>query len=324
MRLRSSSFLLLLVSLMLIIGLGASVVAANEYPSEPIRLISWPAPGGGTDLMARSFASVASDYFGVPVYVTHITGGAGIPGTLEAAQSPPDGYTGMILLQGPQLLQPHLMGKDAVPLTIDSFEYIGQFNDAPLGITVRADAPYDTLEEFIAYVREADRFFYAHSPNIPHIAAEAFAIAADIEMLAISHPGGAPAIADLLGGHVGMVPQPIDDLLDYIEEGDLKVLAVFSQERMEQLPEVPTAIEYGYDLEFGVWRGIALPQGTPPEIVEVWRENMKKICEDPSFIGLMRAQGAPIVYRSGEDLRKRMERDYMLFGELIEKMGLAH
>src|SRR5699024_6545212 len=222
--------------------------SAEEFPKNQIEVIVPFAAGGASDLVSRTIAQEMENELGVPVVITNKTGGSGATGLHAIKDAKPDGYT---IGYAPAELA-MLEGLELAEISPDSFETLGQLMTIPAAITVSADAPYDTLDEFIAYAKDHPgevKIGNSGMGSIWHIAAAAFAQEVDVEVCHVPYDGAAPAVTALLGKHIDAVTVSPSEAISGINSGDLKVLAVMSQEPDVNVPDVPTMKDLGYDID---------------------------------------------------------------------------
>ena len=236
---------------------GAAAQAADSYPTKSIELVVSYQPGGGSDSTARAIADAARPLMPQSVVVLNRPGASGSIGWSYVAGSD-DGYR--LILMTPEMLVVPLMGIGKV--TVGDFQPIARFTDDPSSITVRADAPWRTAQEFIQYAKANPgkvTFSNAGNGTIPHVAAGAFAETIGAQLEHIPYNGSAPAIMGLLAGDVQATTVAYAELRQYVESGKLRTLAVMSEKRVAGL-DAPTLKELGHDLQFSVWRGLGLPR----------------------------------------------------------------
>lgn len=242
---------------------------AQAYPNKPLRVVVPFAPGGAVDTIARLVGGKMSEQMGQPVVVDNRPGASANLGAEMVAKAVPDGYT---LLMGSNGLATNVtlfpkLGFDARR----DFSYIVRIGYAPLVVVVHPEFPARTFRELIAQSKaQPGKFTYGTAGNgsSGHLAGEMLKIAAGIDVLHVPYKGGAPAIADLLGQRISMMPINPVEVLSHIRSGKLRVLAVGSDKRVAMLPDVPTVMEQGYaDYQATVWWGLVAPTGTPAEAV---------------------------------------------------------
>ncbi|NEU30130.1 tripartite tricarboxylate transporter substrate binding protein [bacterium LRH843] len=295
---------------------------AIDFPKKPVTLIVPYSAGGGTDAVARSLASSVEAHLGQSVGVVNKTGGGGAVGMGEGANSKADGYT-LTMVTVELTMLPHL---GLSPTTYEDFKPVAQFNFDPSSIAVAADAPYDTLEEFVAYAKEHPgkiRIGNGGTGANGHLAASAFEKSADVEFNHVPFDGSSPALTALLGGHVEAVSVQPPEALPYVQSGDMKILGIMTAERLDVLPDTPTFAEAGFDMgEVGVWRGVAVPKDTPDDVVAVLSEAFSKAAEEPAFIEFMENNGLGLKIQDANGFLKLMEDSNKLYSELIPSLDL--
>jgi tripartite-type tricarboxylate transporter receptor subunit TctC len=248
--------------------LWPAAVAAQPYPAKPIRLIV-PFPAGGpADLFGRALASGLSIELGQQVVIENRAGAGGLAGVEALAKSPPDGYT--IGINGAAALS-------TIPFIITKMPFDWQKDLALLTLVARVpevlvvhpSLGINTLAELVAYARANPRninYGSAGVGTITHLAAELLKTEAKIDLVHVPYRGAAPAVNDLIGGHVQMAVLDTPVLLPHIRAGTVKALAVTSQARSAALPDVPTTGEAGFaSVVSDNWYGLSAPAGMPPD-----------------------------------------------------------
>lgn len=301
--------------------LTASVAAAASYPSKQIELVVAYQPGGGSDNTARAVADEARNHFPQTVFVMNKPGASGSIGWSYVLSGKPDGYK--VLLMNPEMLFVPLMGIGKA--TIDDFQPVARFTDDPSSITVRADAPWNTIEEFIAYAKanpEAVTISNAGNGTIPHLAAAALSDSTGATFTHVPYQGSSPAIMGLMAGDVKATTVAYAELRQHVETGKLKTLAVMSAQRLPAIPQVPTFKERGHDLQFSVWRGIGLPKGAPEEALAAWREVARKVYETPAFQKSLVSQNLTLAWADTPEFTADIARQNEAFKTLMKKLNL--
>ena len=276
---------------------------ASNWPEKPINMIVAWAPGGGTDRVARSLANILSEKLGVPVPVLNRPGANGGVGHTTLAQARPDGYTiGFIT---PQLVTGPILG--LTTLTYKELTTLTLINNDPGAVTVKIDAPWNSLKEFIEHARKNPskvRIGNSGPGGTWHMVAVSLERVSGAKVIHMPYPGAAPAITDLLGGHIEAVTYSAAEVAPQIQNKLLRMLAVTANERMENFPDVPTAMEQGYDLDLGTWRGLAVPNNTPMEIREKLGKAIKESINDARFKEFMKREAFGIRYLDSEKFLK--------------------
>lgn len=298
---------------------GAAAQAADSYPTKSIELVVSYQPGGGSDSTARAIADAARPLMPQSVVVLNRPGASGSIGWSYVAGSD-DGYR--LILMTPEMLVVPLMGIGKV--TVGDFQPIARFTDDPSSITVRADAPWRTAQEFIQYAKANPgkvTFSNAGNGTIPHVAAGAFAETIGAQLEHIPYNGSAPAIMGLLAGDVQATTVAYAELRQYVESGKLRTLAVMSEKREAGL-DAPTLKELGHDLQFSVWRGLGLPRNAPREAVEKWRAVSRELATSPKFQETMTKQNLTPSYADTPAFVADIERQNQAVKTLMPKLNL--
>lgn len=294
----------------------------NSFPKKPVTIIVPSSAGGGTDSTARALASASEKYLGQSIGVVNKPGGSGAIGMTEGANAKPDGYT--VTMVFVELTMLHHLG--LTPLTHDQFKPIALVNLDPAALTVPADAPYDTLEEFIDYAKKHPgeiKIGNAGSGSIWHIAAESLAKSAGIEVNHVPFDGAAPAVTSLVGGHIDAVTVSPAEVKSQLDAGNLKTLAVMSDKRSDLIPDVPTFAEKGVKVEpIGTWRGLTVPKDTPDDVVKVLEQAFMKGAKEEEFKKFMQSNGLGISLKSPDEFEQLMKKNDSLFEGMIKDLGL--
>ncbi len=296
--------------------------AGADFPKKPITIVVPYSSGGGTDLQARALASVADKYFGQPGVVVKKPGGGGAVGAAYVAKSRPDGYTLLYAVPAVVVIKPFM---SKVPYKFEDLEPVMRVNDAPRILVVGSQQPWKTLEEFLAYAKANPgkvKYGSAGPGTTTHIAMEGFAYKAGIKLTHVPFKGCAKAIAAVLGGHVAMFGAIPSECFQYISSGKMRALAVFSEERLPELPDVPTLKEKGIDFSDSSTRALFVPKGTPPEIKAALHDGFKQTIEDKSFVALFKKLGEPISYMNGDEFNKILTQQKDFYGKVLEAIGL--
>ncbi|MFW6295452.1 MAG: Bug family tripartite tricarboxylate transporter substrate binding protein [Halanaerobium sp.] len=307
------------VLLMVFLLSAASVQAA--FPEKNITIIVPWGAGGGTDAVARVLANEAEEFTDVSINVENKTGGGGAVGHGQGARANPDGYT-VTLTTVELVIQPHI---EDVDYSYTDFRPIMQINLDPAAVTVQEDAEWDNIDELIEEAKESPGELLASGTatgGIWHLGKLALEAETGAEITWIPSEGMAPAVTDLMGGHVDLVTGSPGEVASQVEAGDLKMLAVMSEERVDGFPDVPTLKEEGIDVAIGTWRGLQVPADTPDEVVETLHEIFYQAFESEGFQNKMKDLGLGIIYRDPEEYAEFLENDYETFGELVEQFDL--
>jgi tripartite-type tricarboxylate transporter receptor subunit TctC len=293
-----------------------------DFPTKPIRLIMPYAAGGGSDVLARKLAENVSKYLpnNQTVVVENKAGGAGVIGTTELIGSKADGYTIEEAVNGVLTFQPHF-GK--ATYTYSDVKPIAGLTAVPNIMVVRADAPWNTLDEWLAYVKaNPGKFTYGTvgKGTFAHVAAEGVNKAAGLEMTVVQFDGGAPAITALMGGHVDGAALLATDAKSYVDSGDVKV--IYTTVETTMYPGAETPKSKGIDFETVAWTGLFAPKDTPDEIVQIISEAYKKTLEDPEVIKSFETMGYTPKYADAATYAKIIEDEFKSNETVLKSIGL--
>ena len=299
--------------------------AADNYPSKTITVICPWAAGGGTDRISRYIADQLQKELGKPGVVVNRTGGSGAVGHSAGALAKPDGHT--ITMITFELSTMHWMGIS--DLTWEDYEPVLQMNADAAAIIVRADAPWNNLQEFMddAQANPGKLTMSGTSTGGAwDLARAGFQLAADIPVEAIRWiptKGAAPSIVELLGGHIDAVCCSVPEAITQIEAGQLRTLAVMSDERLPDYPGMPTVKEAGVDWVAVGWRGLAVPKGTPAPILKTIIDACERIVTSPEYDAFMKKNGFSTEIRTGEAFAQFLADQDRQWKTVIEAAGYS-
>lgn len=288
---------LVLAGLLALAWLLPALAPAAGFPERDITLVVPWSPGGGTDTLARTLVKNGKKYFGVNITVVNRVGGTGVIGMDSVAKAKPDGYTvGVITFN---LSTYRLLGQSE--LSYRDFDLIALLNRSPAGLSVKADSQFKTLKEMVEYAtKNPGVVTVGHSgpAGAWHLAAAALTAKTGAKFTFVPFDGAAPTRTALVGGHISVAATGMDEVLQFYQTKQIRILAANSPARNPFFPEVPTVAEAGFPIESPIfdWRGLATVKGTPPEILKVLREGFKKATEDPDYIALMDKVTLPRTY----------------------------
>ena len=266
-------------------GAGTALVGApaaqaqSAWPTKAIRFVVPFAPGGTSEIVARSVAAELTKQLGHSVYVENKPGGAGVTAMSEVAKAAPDGYTIILSHVGTMAVNPYMLNnqpydvdKDFVPVTL--------LAKVPNVFVIHPDVPARNFKEFVQYVRKnPGKLNYGSAGNASagHLAMEYLKLVTGMYITHIPYRGTGPQLTDLLAGRTDASSAGMPALGAHIRAGKLRAIAVGTQQRIPALPDVPTVAEQGYkNFETSQWYGIHAPAGTPPEIVKRLQEECYK------------------------------------------------
>jgi tripartite-type tricarboxylate transporter receptor subunit TctC len=245
-------------------------VQAQDWPTRPLTMINPFAAGGPNDVLARLFAQRMGEVLGQPVIVENIGGAGGMNGADRVAKAPPDGYTFLQGTVGTQAQNQLLFKKPAYNSTTD-FAPVALIVEAPLVLVARKDMPAGNMKEFVAYARantDKMQFASAGTGSAIHLGCALMNMVTGLDIVHVPYRGANPAMQDLMSGRVDYLCDIITTAKPQIDAGTVKAVAILTKVRSPVLPEVPTAIEQGFDVEAYTWNAFFLPKGTPEAIVQ--------------------------------------------------------
>jgi tripartite-type tricarboxylate transporter receptor subunit TctC len=299
-------------------------VHAQTYPSKPVRLIVPYAPGGATDIIARAAAIELSKTLGQPVTVDNRPGAGGNLGSEMAAKSAPDGYTTVMSASSLHGITPFLYtklnydpNKDLAPVIV----FASFANVLVLNPGVKANS----VKELIALIKaQPGKLSYASSGSgsTIHMSGEMFKQLLGLDITHIPYKGSGPAVSDLMGGQVQMMFDNIPSAISHIRSGKLRALATTGPKRAAVLPELPTMIESGVPgFESTAWFGLAMPAGTPKEIIARMNADGQKAAKAPDFIKRMSDLGYEIVSGTPEQMAAMIQDEIRRWGPIVKASG---
>jgi tripartite-type tricarboxylate transporter receptor subunit TctC len=317
-----------MTALTAILAATFSVPAAGQspsYPTKPIRLIVPVAPGGNQDIVARAVAEPLARALGQQVLVESRPGVSATLGTRFVKTALPDGHT-LLTISNTFVRTPAVMA-DAGYDAIKDFVAVSQTADVPLVLVVNPALPVKTVQELIALAKRRPGEITSAASGVGstgHVATEAFSRRAGIRMLHVQYKGAAPAVVDLLGGHVMLRFDQVTTSLAHIRSGKLRALAVTSRTRSKVLPEVPTIEESGlkpfHDTTFN---GVVAPAGTPRAIVERVHTEIARAVAAPELRGKFGQQGIDLTAsRSPEEFGAFLRQQVEEFAVLAQEAGI--
>jgi len=314
----------LILSILLLLATGSIAGAQGAYPSRPVHLFVPFPPGGAVDIVARTLGDELARRWNGSIVVENRPGAGGMIATEAAAKAPPDGYTLIIVATG-HALNPHLYAR----LPYDSFKDftpITLIGTSPNMLLVRSDSQFKTLADLIAAARaHPGELSFGHAGNgtSPHLAGELLKYMAKIDITAVPYKGGAPALTDLIGGHVPMTFNNIPESIAQITAGTVRPLGVTTAKRSPVLPNVPTIAESGLPgFDTGVWGGMLAPAGLAPDLkAKLARDGMEAV-NAPAVKERLLALGATPIGGSPEEFAALIRADYEKWGPIIAAAGI--
>ena len=303
---------------------SAAATAEDTYPSRPVHiLVPYPA-GGGVDIVARSLGDELSKHWGQPVVIENRPGAGGVIASQAVATSPKDGYMLIVVASG-HATNPFLYAHLSYD-TFKDFTPISLLGSSPNILLVRADSPFKTLADLLAEARKKPgSLSYGHAGNgtSTYLAGELLKSLAKVDLTGIPYKGGAPAINDLLGGHLPISFNNAPESLGQITSGTLRALAVTTATRAPFLPNVPTMAEAGvpgYDT--AVWLGLLGPSNMPANVTGKIAKDTAEAMKSPVIKDRLIKLGATSIGSSPQEFGRLIKSDYDKWGPIIKAAGI--
>jgi len=316
-------FALTLATALVATTLAGAAARAEDYPVRPIRVVVPFGPGGPADVAARLIGNVLQESLGQPFVIENRTGAGGVIGTQEAAKSPPDGYT-LLMMSNTQTANESL-----VPLAQRKYELmrdlvpIAPVNYSDLVIVVHPDVAAKTLQDFIALAKsQPGKLNYASSgQGTPyHMAGELFKTMAGVDIVHVPYRNSGEARSGVIGGQVQMMIDAVPAMAPNIAEKQVRALATTGTARSSVLPDVPTVTEAGVPgYEATIWLGLMAPAGTPKPIIDKLNAAVSAFVKRPEILKLWREQGALPMSMSPEEFDKFLRNDIAKWAEVVKK-----
>ena len=269
--------------------------AQPAWPRQSIRFVVPFAPGGTSEIVARTVAVELTKQLGQTVFVDNKGGGAGIPAMLDVAKSTPDGHTLILGHVGSLAVNPYIFPNQPYDVNKD-FVAVTMLAKVPNLFVIHPDVPARNYKEFVAYVKKNPgqlNYGTAGNASAGHLAMEYLKLVEGMFMLHIPYRGTGPMLTDLLAGRTQATSAGLPALIPHIRSGKLRAIAVGTAQRLTQLPDVPTVAEMGHkDFETSQWYGILAPAGTPPDVVKRLQEESLKALKSNSVTERFAADSA--------------------------------
>jgi tripartite-type tricarboxylate transporter receptor subunit TctC len=307
------------------VGAGFGSWARAEYPDRAITMIVPFPPGGVADAVARPLAEALGRELRQSIVVENRGGAGGALGIGLAARAAADGHTLLLALSSISVLPEadRLLGR-AAQYRLEQFTPIARLTADPTVFVVRADAPWKTLEEFVADARrQPGRFNFGSSGNYGtmHVPMEMLKAQAGFHMTHIPFTGAGPAVTALLGGQVDALASGPASIVQQVRAGRLKALAHWGSGRLSSLPDVPSLTELGRPLQYAQWSGLYVQSGAPAEVVERLRAAVRKLAAEAAFQQAIARTGSPLQYQDAPEFAAYWKADVESMGAVVRRIG---
>lgn len=290
------------------------------YPERPVKMILPWAAGGDTDAIKRVWAEIAKKYFPQPIIIANITGASGTKGAREAKASPPDGYT--IYSTHDYIHTTYHTGVSDV--SYRDFEPICLTTSTPSIVAASPNAPWKSFQDLIedSRRRPGEVKMGATLGSTSHFFPVMIERETKVKWKYVSYEGTAPRMTALMGGHVDLGETNLTQL-DKVKAGKMKLLAIATEKRHPEVPDLPTLKELGVNVTYAVNRGFVAPKGTPAEILARLEEVCAKVSRDPAFADAMRKQGTEVNFLGRKGYWEFLEKNDALNDDLARALGYS-
>jgi tripartite-type tricarboxylate transporter receptor subunit TctC len=301
----------------------AAPASAQPFPSKPIQLTVTFAPGGGADITVRALARAAEKHLGQPIVVQNKPAGGGAAAMQETAKAAPDGYTLVGLTAITAAIAPHMrkVPYDGVKDFTPVMNY-GAFNTF---IAVRADSPYKTFDELLAFAAKNPRVLTVGISVIgasSHLGMARIASERSVQVSFVPFGGGAPAATALLGRHV-TAAITAGEILPHARSGEVRLLGTLMANKVEEFPQVPSIRDLGFSWDLLSWLGVAGPAGLPPGVTKQLEQAFLKSMDDAAFRKVMTELAVVVLRQDAATAAKQLANDHRDFGELIKSLKIG-
>ena len=306
-------------------SLAAPTIRAQSWPSRPIRFVVPFAPGGTSEIVARSVAAELGKQLGQTVYVENKPGGAGVPAMQEVAKATPDGHTLILghvgtLAVNPYMLknQPYDVNRDFIPVTL--------LAKVPNVFVIHPDVPAKNFREFVDYVKKHPgqlNYGSAGNASAGHLAMEYLKLVTGMFITHIPYRGTGPQLTDLLAGRTQASSAGMPALGAHIRSGKLRAIAVGTSQRIAALPDVPTVAELGFkDFETSQWYGMLVPAGTPADVVKRLQEESYKALRSSAVTERFATDNAVGGGGPSADFAAFIRREQKIWSDIVNRAGI--
>ena len=298
---------------------GLTAAEAQEYPVDTVTLVTHSSPGGGSDVFLRELSRYLSPYLGANVIVENVSGGSGAKAMAQLAQAPADGS--MFYATTPTFIYTSLLSDPEYKYT--DLEPLVNFFIDPEVIYTSAKSEFKTLEDVIQYARDGRGQWGAANPaSLERQALEQLKAAAGVNAAVVTHEGGGDMMINVLNGTLQIGVGEVQEIQSQIEAGELRLLATFSDKRLDAFPDLPTVKESGYDVVVRKFRGLAGPKGLPADVIAAWEAATQKVLADPKYKEAYEGANLRAEFMPHADYVKFIETFGTETGDFLKKTGV--
>jgi len=299
----------------------SSFAPAQAWPARPVRIVVPFSAGGNADIIARIVAQRLAEAFGQQFVIENRAGASGAVAAETVARAPADGYT-LLAANVPQIAVLPVIGRTVYDPLRD-FAPITNIGINPFVLVAHPSMPVDTLAQFVEYVRERPNtitYVGSGSASLTYLTMALFRKRAGLDMIPVSYKGGAAPMADLLAGHVKTMFANVSMAMPHAASGALKLVAVTSERRVPQLPQVPTFAEAGVpNFTIVTWNGLMAPAGTPRDIIDRVAAEVGRAVKEQKFVERLAGDGFEPVGSTPEAFAATIAADMAFWAEAVRR-----
>ncbi len=302
-------------------ALGLTPAQAENYPTKQIEMVAWASPGGGSDIMCRSFAKATEGIIPQTTYVVNKKGGGGAVGMAYVQTRPADGYT--LLGVTNNLVYTPISKKD-FQFSYKDFEPIVMWGYDPKCIAVAAESPYKTIDDLVnaAKAEPGKIKLGTFGPGTDdHVTGYMLAKQAGVQFGFVPFDSGGEILAALLGGHIGAQVTEVAEVKSQMDAGKVRILTVATEKRLEALPDVPTMSEKGWKVVVPKFRGLVVKKGTPQPVVEYLIANALKAIQSAEFQKYQKESFVEPAFLTGKDFLQLIEAQVAETEPVLRELG---
>ena len=301
------------------------IAFSQAFPTRPITMVVPFPPGGLADIVARPVAEAMSRDLGQPVVIENRAGAGGGIGMALAARAKPDGYTVLMALSSYSVMPEAdaLLGRSPMYAMAD-LRPVARYTADPTVLAVRADAPWQTVKDFVDDARKRPGAInYGSSGNYGtmHVPMEILAHTAGIKMTHIPYTGAGPAVVALLGGQIDAVSTGPATVLQHVKAGKVRVLGHWGSGPLAALPDVPALKDAGFNAEYAQWSGLFIPAATPEPVAQRLRAAARAAAQDPKVREVIQGSGSPVLYLDTPEFEKYVQADVRRMVDVVKRIG---
>ena len=301
------------------------IAFSQAFPTRPITMVVPFPPGGLADIVARPVAEAMSRDLGQPVVIENRAGAGGGIGMALAARAKPDGYTVLMALSSYSVIPEAdaLLGRSPMYAMAD-LRPVVRYTADPTVLAVRADAPWQTVKDFVDDARKRPGAInYGSSGNYGtmHVPMEILAHTAGIKMTHIPYTGAGPAVVALLGGQIDAVSTGPATVLQHVKAGKVRVLGHWGSGPLAALPDVPALKDAGFNAEYAQWSGLFIPAATPEPVAQRLRAAARAAAQDPKVREVIQGSGSPVLYLDTPEFEKYVQADVRRMVDVVKRIG---